>query len=190
MLSSITPLGQRGRGGSWLRTVTAFWIGASLAGGVVFGLLGVLGAALGVPSLNPWYSLAVLAVAAVLDLRRVRPPGPHRQVDEVWLGRYRDWVTGLGFGLQLGAGFATIIPTFGTWALLLVAISVGIPAAIAIGVGFGVGRSLLLVFTRSIGSPSVLAETMQRFASVESRARWLAMAGYAVVILVVGADVT
>ena len=186
MLSSITPLGQRGRGGSWLRTVVAFWVGAMFAGGAVFGLIGVVGTPLGIPGLNPWYSIAILAVAGALDLRGVRPPSLHRQVDEDWLGKYRDWVTGFGFGLQLGAGFATIIPTFGTWALLLVAMGAGVPAAMAIGIAFGVGRSLLLLSTREVRSPSVLAETMQKFIGAESRARWASIAGYTVVILVIG----
>jgi hypothetical protein len=110
MLSSITPLGQRGRGMSWSRTVISFWVGALLAGAVVFGLLGVFGEMLGVGRLNPWYTVVVLSIAGVLDLRGLKPPGLHRQVDEDWLGRYRDWVVGLGFGAQLGAGFATIIP--------------------------------------------------------------------------------
>jgi len=189
MLSSITPLGQRGRGGSWLRTVIAFWAGAMVAGGVAFGLFGLLGSILGVPSLNPWYSLFVLIIAAVLDVKGLRPPSPHRQVDEDWLGRYRDWVTGLGFGLQLGAGFATIIPTFGTWALYLVAMGVGVPAAVAIGVAFGIGRSLLLFFTRYVRSTSVLAETMRRFTRAENLARWVSIAGYAVALVMVSAYV-
>jgi len=190
MLSSITPLGQRGRGGSWARTVFAFWIGAIVAGGAVFGLPGLFGEAVGVSSLNPWYAFAVLCLAFALDLAKVHAPGPRRQVDEDWLGRYRDWVTGLGFGLQLGSGFATIIPTFGTWALYLIALGAGVPTAVWIGVGFGVGRSLLLLTTRFVRSPSALAETMRRFTSAENLSRWASIAGYAVVILVLGANVT
>lgn len=184
MLSSITPLGQRGRGGSWLRTVIAFWAGAIVAGGVVFGLLGLAGAAVGIGGLNPWYSLVILLVAAFLDWRGVRPPGLHRQVDEDWLARYRDWVVGFGFGSQLGAGFATIIPSFGTWALYLIALGAGVPAAAAIGAGFGVGRSLLLLSTRRVRSPSALASTMRSFSSAEGRARWAAILGYGAVIVV------
>jgi hypothetical protein len=184
MLSSITPLGQRGRGGSWLRTVIAFWVGAVAAGVVIFGSLGLVGSALDVGSLNPWYSLTILITAALLDWRGVRPPGLHRQVDEDWLGRYRDWVVGLGFGAQLGSGFATIIPSFGTWALYLIALGAGVPAAVAIGFGFGVGRSLLLLSTRRVRSPSVLAATMRAFSGAEGRVRWASIAGYAAVIVV------
>jgi len=184
MLSSITPLGQRGRRGSWLTTVIAFWVGALVTGGIVFGSLGVIGDLLGITKTNPWYSLTILLAAALLDWSGIRPPGPHRQVDEDWLGRYRDWVVGLGFGSQLGAGFATIIPSFGTWALYLIALGAGVQAALAIGVGFGLGRSLLLLSTRRVRSPSVLAETMKSFSGAEGRVRWASIIGYGAVIAV------
>lgn len=190
MLSSITPLGQRGRGMSWTRTVVSFWVGALLAGAVVFGLLGVIGEFLGVGRLNPWYTVVVLLAAGVLDLRGVKPPGLHRQVDEDWLGRYRDWVVGLGFGAQLGAGFATIIPSFGTWALFLIAMGTGFPMAAYVGLAFGAGRSLLLFTTRSVRSTSSLAEVMRRFTSAEGLARNVAVAGYAAVLFVVVLNVT
>lgn len=184
MLSSITPLGQRGRGMSWIRTVVAFWIGAMVAGAVVFGAIGVVGNWLAVPSLNPWWSLVILVAAACLDLARVKAPGPHRQVDEDWLGKYRDWVVGLGFGAQLGAGFVTIVPSFGTWAMFLLAAGAGVPLAISLGVAFGVGRSLLLVSTARVRSTPALADTMRRFNGAERLAGWVAVAGYGVVIMV------
>ena len=45
MLSSITPLGERGRNRNWLVTVSFFAVGAVLAGAVVFGLTGWIGEA-------------------------------------------------------------------------------------------------------------------------------------------------
>ena len=185
MLSSITPLGQRGRGGSWTRTVVGFWTGAVLAAAAVFTVAGAMGSLIGLDRLNPWISLVAIAAAAVLDMTGVRPLGPRRQVDEDWLGRYRDWVIGFGFGAQLGLGFVTIVPSFGYWALLVVAASVGLPQAVLIGVGFGVGRSLLLLTARRIGSPSALAEMMRRFTGAEPLARKAAMAAYGIVILTV-----
>lgn len=186
MLSSITPLGLRGRGNSWLRTVVGFWIGAIAAAVVVFSLMGVIGDIVGLDAANPWLGLIVIVTALFLDLGGVKPPGPHRQVDEDWLGRYRDWVVGLGYGTQLGLGFMTIVPTFGYWALLLVAASAGMPVAVYLGVAFGMGRSLLLVSTRKVKSPSALSETMRRFAGGETTARWLGFAGYGLVVIVVG----
>lgn len=186
MLSSITPLGQRGRGRSWRRTVVGFWIGALLAALLVFTPVGLFGDLAGLDRLNPWLSLVAIVAAAALDIARVKPFGPHRQVDEDWLGRYRDWVIGFGFGAQLGLGFVTIVPSWGYWAILVVAASMGLPAAVFIGLGFGLGRSLLLVFTRRVGSPSALADLMRRFTGAERGARWVALAGYGLVLLTVG----
>ena len=42
MLASITPLGERGRNATWAITVTAFTVGATLAGAAVGALLGGL----------------------------------------------------------------------------------------------------------------------------------------------------
>lgn len=189
MLSSITPLGQRGRGMSWGRTVVAFWVGAIAAGASVFSVAGVVGTIIGLRTLNLWFAVLVVAVAATLDILRVRPPGPHRQVDENSLGRYRDWVVGFGYGAQLGFGLATIIPTWGIWALLLVSASVGLPGAAVIGASFGVGRSLLLLANRSVTSPGALSETMRRFAGAESAAKHAAIGAYALAIVMIGLNV-
>jgi hypothetical protein len=186
MLSSITPLGQRGRGLSWGRTVVSFWVGAIGAGIALFTLSGLVGSAIGLDRLNPWFSLAVIGIAAVLDIRGIRPPGLQRQVNEDWLGRYRDWVTGLGFGGQLGLGFATIVPSFGTWAIFLVATSVGLPVATIVGAGYGLGRSLLLVSTKGVLSSSSLGGFMRGFAAKEATARRMGIASYAMVLVVAG----
>jgi len=185
MLSSITPLGQRSRGMSWQRTVVGFFFGAIGAGAAFFSLLGLIGDVFSVDRLNPWLPVGVIVAAAVLDWAGVRAPGPHRQVSEDWLGRYRDWVIGLGFGTQLGLGFITIIPSFGTWAMYLIAVAMGLPLAAVIGAAFGLGRSLLLISTRKVGSPSALASLMDRFNGAERHARRVAFAGYALVLIMV-----
>jgi len=189
MLSSITPLGQRGRGMSWIRTVVGFWVGSMLAAAAVFSTAGWLGGLVGLDRFHPWVAVAAVVAAAVLDLAKVRPPGPRRQVDGDWLGRYRDWVIGFGFGAQLGLGFVTIVPSWGYWAVQVAAATAGLPAAILIGVGFGLGRSLLLVTARRVGSPTALADLMRRFTGAEATARWVATAGYALVVVMVGFDV-
>jgi hypothetical protein len=169
MLSSITPLGQRGRGQSWGRTVIGFWAGAVLTAGFIFGSLGLLGEFAGVSEVPGIAVLIVIAAAAILDWLRIDPFGPHRQVNEDWLGRYRDWVVGFGFGAQLGSGVATIVRTWSTWALFVVAVLVGWPLALLIGVAFGVGRSVLLLSSRGVQSSAALSRTMRRFAGSE---RW------------------
>lgn len=186
MLSSITPLGQRGRGMSWKRTVVGFWVGAMASAAAVFSVAGGIGALIGLDRLSPWIPLGVVVAAAILDLAKVRPPGPHRQVDENWLGRYRDWVTGVGFGAQLGLGFVTIVPSWGYWSILAAATAVGLPAATLIGVAFGIGRSLLLVMARRVGSPTALVDLMRRFTGAEAAARLVTTAGYALVVVMVG----
>ena len=184
MLSSITPLGQRGRGLSWARTVVGFWVGAILAGTAVFTIVGLVGSLLGLDRLNPWLALGAILAAAILDLVGARPWGPHRQVDEDWLGRYRDWVIGFGFGFQLGLGLVTILPSFGYWAILVVAASMGLPEAALIGAGYGAGRSLLLFTGRRIASTGALADLLRRFTGAEPIARRISMAAYGMMILI------
>jgi hypothetical protein len=174
---------------SWTRTVVTFWIGAVGAGALVFSGAGLVGSLVGADTLSPWFAIAVLALALAFDMAGFRPLGPHRQVNEDWLVRYRDWVVGFGFGAQLGFGFLTILPTFGYWALILVAGLVGLPVAALIGAAFGIGRSLLLLSTRDITSPSALSARMRQFAGAERRARWLVFASYVGVILVVSFNV-
>jgi hypothetical protein len=145
MLSSITPLGERGRGRNWSLTATAFTVGAVVSGWAVFALVGWLGQAVGLPGQLWTWGLALLAAAVAADLLGVTPPGPRRQVDEDWLNRYRGWVVGLGYGLQLGSGFATIVPAWASWGLLLISAFSGPEAGALIGVAFGLGRSVLLL---------------------------------------------
>ena len=114
MLASITPLGERGRRSRWGVTVSAFLLGATLAGArrgrrARAARLAALGTgsapALGCassPSDSRSRRRLVLAVVLELPLRRV--PGPNRQVNERWLDEFRGWVYGFGFGAQLGLG--------------------------------------------------------------------------------------
>jgi hypothetical protein len=85
-------------------------------------------------------------------------PGPRRQVNEEWLGRYRGWVTGIGFGFQLGLGVVTIVTTAAVYSLLVVAALSGSPATGAvIGAAFGLVRALpILAVGRVRSSDAVL----------------------------------
>ena len=115
MLTSITPLGERGRGQRYAVTMTAYVVGCLLGGATTGLLLGSLGALL--PAL-PVLLLAgtVCLAAALADLRGVRIG--RRQVDEDWLTRYRGWVYGAGFGYQLGLGVVTVVTSAATLAVL------------------------------------------------------------------------
>ena len=148
MLGSITPLGERGRGSKWWLTVIAYVVGSIVAAVALGASVGWLGAAVA-PSGGAGVRLLALGLVVVaglaLDLGAlgVRLPSVRRQVDEGWRARYRGWVWGVGYGLQLGVGVVTIVTTsivYATWVAALV--SGGVFAGAAIGAAFGLARAL------------------------------------------------
>jgi len=141
MLTSITPLGERGRGNRWAVTMTAYAVGSMLGGATTGLALGAVGATL--PDL-PVLLIAglVCLAAAVADLGPWHLPGGHRQVDEDWLTRYRGWVYGAGFGYQLGLGVVTVVTSAATYVVLVLALLTGSPwAGLALGAVFGLARA-------------------------------------------------
>src|SRR5947207_13511533 len=101
MLSSITPLGERGRNNRFAVAASFFVVGSIVGGtatGAVAGALGqfVLRTA---PTVDGLVIVVVALVGAALDarLRGLRLPTVTRQVEERWLHKYRRWVYGLGF---------------------------------------------------------------------------------------------
>jgi MFS family permease len=172
MLSSISPLGERARASRWWLTTTAYMAG-SVAGGLA---VGWLAAALG--SLVPatWRSspagLLLLAVLLLLGLALdlgtggLALPSWRRQVDEQWLTRYRGWVYGLGFGLQLGLGVVTIVTSATTYAAVLLAAWSGhLGVGVAIGGTFGLLRAVPSLGLRRVTDRDALHRV---FARVES----------------------
>ena len=152
MLTSITPLGERGRGNRWGVTVAAYATGCLLGGATTGLVLGVAGALL--PSL-PALVLGglVCVVAAAADLAPGRVPGGRRQVDEDWLASYRGWVYGAGFGYQLGLGIVTVVTSAATYAVLALAVLTQSPAAgLLVGAVFGGARAVPALLLRRIGS--------------------------------------
>jgi hypothetical protein len=163
MLGSITPLGERGRNRSWGVTVTSYVLGSIVGGAAIAGALGWSGAALGVGGLPVTERLGILAVAVIvglaLDLRLagLRLPTVHRQVNEDWMVRYRSWVYGLGFGLQLGLGVVTIVTTSAIYAMLLASTLSGSAAAGALTGGvFGLVRSAVVFTVAGVRRPEQL----------------------------------
>ncbi len=166
MLSSIHPLGERGKGNRFAVTAAAFVVGAVLGGATLGAVLGVIGM---VPSLvlGDAVSLGIVGVVAVaatvFEYTGRSLPSVPRQVDEDWLNQYRGWVYGIGFGFQLGAGVLTYITSAAVYVVLAAALLVGHPvAAIAIGVAFGLTRGLTLLPARSIQSPQALISFHRR----------------------------
>ena len=184
MLTSITPLGERGRGNRYAVTLTAYVVGCLLGGATTGVLLGLVGSLL--PTL-PVLLLAGIAcvTAALVDLRRVRIG--RRQVDEDWLTRYRGWVYGLGFGYQLGLGVVTVVTSAATVAVLALALlTQSWAGGLLVGLVFGGARAvpaLLLGRADSHGELRALAAGLERRAGVVARATAGALALAGVVLL-------
>ena len=168
MLSSITPFGERGRHNRFGVTATAFVIGA-ISGGTALGVLaGLLGSWLPARSagVDALLVVVIALTGAVLDATRL--PTIRRQVNEDWLGRYRGWVYGFGFGVQLGFGVLTIVTSAATYAAIAFALLSGSAAAGAlIGFTFGFLRGLSLLLASHIQTPDALRRFHRR---LEARA--------------------
>ncbi|HUG08783.1 MAG TPA: sulfite exporter TauE/SafE family protein [Acidimicrobiia bacterium] len=159
MLSSIHPLGERARQNRWTVTVMAFSVGALLSGAAVGLVLGATGSAvLPESSEVALTATAVVALAAgSLDLAGVRAPGSARQVNETWIGAFRGWVYGGGFGLELGLGFLTYVVTWAVYAMYLSAVLTASPwAGALVGATFGLGRSASVIAAGFVDRPSRL----------------------------------
>lgn len=172
MLASISPLGERARGNRWGLTAFAYASGAVLGAAALGALLGEVGRLL-VPGRATWLVVAPIAVVAGgWDILGRPVPGPHRQVDEDWLRRYRGWVYGFGFGVQLGVGVATIVTTATVYAWMLVAaLSQRAVVGLVIGAAFGGARALTMVVVRRVAEPGELRARLRTMSSWSGRAR-------------------
>lgn len=168
MLASISPVGEASRRQRWPVTAAAYLVGSTVGGA----LLGVTAVALGtlpVLVLAPLSEVAAAVLVALATLLAVahdrgllpgRLPAWQRQVDETWLTSYRGWVYGAGFGLQLGAGLVTRLPTAlvpaTAFAAVLVATTGRPTAAVLVGATFGLVRGLPLLAAARLTDPSRL----------------------------------
>jgi hypothetical protein len=186
MLSTVTPMAERGRGHRFWVTAVWFVLGA-LFGGATLGTVGAAGAAAfgGIPSdLALVLAGACALVGAVVDagLVGVRPPFFKRQLDDAWLDRYRGWVYGLGFGWQIGVGFATYIMTTAVPVTLALAVLSGRPVlALGVGLLFGLVRGSAIAISAPATSTAALARIHRRFAALEAPVRQATVVALAVV---------
>lgn len=182
MLTSISPVGEAARQQRWSTTVAAYTVGSLVAGVAVGALLGLLGSAAPIPSdWAPWL-LAGGGVVGLLADATTGVPTLHRQVDRRWLDTYRGWVYGLGFGVQLGTGVATIVPSSVVWLLWLGAAITADPLTGGlIGGVFGLLRALPVVAAGVTRSPQALRRTMRRMAALRVPAARAVTAGQATV---------
>jgi hypothetical protein len=179
MLTSISPLGEGARQARWWRTTTSY-VGGSVVAGAGFGAaLGALGA-LASPGRAAVAVVAGLAVvAAVLDAIG-RVPAYHRQVDENWLHRYRDWVYGGGYGLQLGLGAVTIVTSAATYLTWLLELASGHWwTGLAVGATFGLARALPLLTMVDVHDAPTLRDRHARLVAALPTARVVTVAGQA-----------
>jgi hypothetical protein len=178
MLSTVTPLAEHGRGHRFAATAAWFVFGA-IAGGATLGAgTAVLAFGAAAIELSSEVTVALAALAATVafaaDLRLFgfRLPMHTRQVDEVWLGKYRPWVYGVGFGWQIGVGLATYIMTAGVYLLIvLAALSASPTAAFLLALGFGTVRGLAVLLGARITGPNELFAFHRRFERVGPYAR-------------------
>jgi hypothetical protein len=181
MLASITPLGERGRNRKWSVTV-AFYLVGSVLGGTLLGTgAGIVGSFLR-SAVRPSGALTLLVIGAsalaalVIDSRRAAVPSLRRQVNEDWLRQYRSWVYGVGFGVQLGAGLATIVTSAATYLLVVVALlSPSLWLAVALGTLYGSARALPVLLTARVTNFAQLGDLHRRLSSLRPRARRLAL---------------
>ncbi len=182
MLSSIHPFGERSRQNRWGFTAAAHILGSAL-GGLALGLLaGGLGrvaeAIVGRWPLVVLVALVALAGAAV-DSSIASARGPawipskvpswHRQVNEHWIGTYRGWVYGAGFGVQLGFGFATIVTSAVVFLVVPVAmLTSSVTGGAIIGSAFGLFRGASVLAMAGADDPSALKD---RFATLDRLSR-------------------
>lgn len=176
MLSTVTPIAERGRGHRFAVTATWFVVG-SVLGGATLGGITALGA-LALDGVSTDVALAVAGVAALVGaaidagVARVRPPFFKRQLDDAWLDRYRGWVYGLGFGWQIGVGVATYIMTTAVPVTALLAALTGNPAVgFLVGLAFGLVRGLAILGSAPATTTAALGRLHQRFEALEAPVR-------------------
>jgi hypothetical protein len=174
MLSSITPLVERGKGNRFGVTAASFLIGATLGGlalGAVIRVVRLAGDALfGAPT--PSVALVGIgAVALACGLVDVAAPnarlwGWRRQVNERWLDEYRGSVYGFGFGAQLGFGLVTIISSASMYAVVVAAALQPTIAGVWLVAGaFGFARGSSVFATARIDRRERLLAFHRRLAS-------------------------
>ena len=168
-----------------------YLLGTTLGGAALGGAAGLGGVVLRRAS-HLSGSVALVAVAAgavaalMLDARGARPvPSVRRQVNEDWLRRYRSWVYGMGFGLQLGAALPTIVTSAASYLMVVVAVlSPTFASAVVIGTVYGLARGLPILATARVTSFTQLGRLHERLSSLRPAARRMTLGTELLVALV------
>jgi hypothetical protein len=176
MLSTLTPLSERGRGHRYGLTV-AWYVAGAVVGGAVLGAgLALCNRAIRELSLSPRLASVIVALLATVTIASDRSQGGlrlpviARQVDENWIGRYRRWVYASGFGVQIGFGFATYVMTAGLYLLVGLAVLVpGTAPAFLVGASFGLCRGLAILLGAGLDSPAAIRRFHGAFEAMAPR---------------------
>lgn len=189
MLGSITPLGERSRGRRWGVTFGALVLGSTAGGAAIGAALGWTGDLLLGSTVEESTRVAIvavaIAVALVLDWGLFGSvPSYRRQVNEDWIPRYRGWVTGVGFGFQLGLAIATVVTTATVYATLVAAFLSGSLWAGAVVAGtFGLVRGLTVASVARVRRPEQVVQVGARLDRLDRPARLAAIGLGACVLL-------
>jgi MFS family permease len=170
MLSQLTPVGEASRGYRYGTTAAWFVTGAVVGGAMLGGVMALLAAGFAALDVTAATALGLVAglaiVSAAVDagVLGISPPFFLRQVNEDWLGRYRSWVYGSGFGWQVGAGVTTYIMTAAVFLTIAMgALTAGPIAALSLGILFGLVRGLAVLLTARLRSTAELFDLHRRF---------------------------
>lgn len=193
MISSITPMTERGRGNRFWVTGIWFTVGG-LAGGVTLGAAMALGAWIvslaHVPAaltVGLFVVAAAVTVASDLKLFGFALPIRPRQVNETWLRRLRAWAYASGFGWQIGTGFATYIMTGAVYLTAAVGVLSGDPiVALGIGALFGLMRGLCVFVAARATDHARLARLHARIEHLDRSSLDVAIGAQIVALVLLG----
>jgi hypothetical protein len=191
VLGSITPLGERARGRRWGLTVAAYATGSTLGGVAAGAVLGALGSVVSAPLSVPLRVLVIGVAAAlgvVVDARvaGLKLPSVGRQVNQEWMTRYRGWVYGIGFGVQLGIGVVTVVTTSALYVALLAALLTGtIGGGALVGGAFGLVRGATILSAAGVRRSEQLGRVNTLLRRWESRSRLGTVAAQGVIAMVI-----
>lgn len=193
MVETITPVVHGGSRSRWAVSVALHAIGAAtsaaIAGALLAGVGGLLGAPWGVAGLGLVAASAALYVARELGAP-VPVPQLRRQVPDWWRTFFPPHVAALLYGIGLGPGFLTYLGHGTVVVVSVAAFASGRPlVGAAVLAPFGLARGLGPVLALGVRSPSEGAALVERLERSASRARWqvanaLALSAVAAAIVV------
>lgn len=190
MLSTITPLGEAGRGTPYA-TSAAWFVGGAVVGGTCLGgtLAGVAALVAAAGGASPGLVAGLVALAALAAaasdtrLGGMQLPFHRRQVNELWLDRFRPWVYGAGFGWQIGTGLATYVTSAGVYLMIALAALTGAPwVALAIGAIHGTARGMGVLVSARVKTPDDLLLLHRHISSLAPAAQCAVLVAESAVI--------